>query len=43
MYDDAWSDRVRRMQVVNTDLENEIQWHSGIEFNISYIRYVKRS
>lgn len=25
---------VRRMQVVNTDSENEIQWHNGIEFNI---------
>lgn len=25
---------MRRMRVVNTDLENEIQWHNGIEFNI---------
>lgn len=26
--------RIRRMRVVNTDSENGIQWHSGIEFNI---------
>lgn len=25
---------IRRMQAVNTDSEDGIQWHSGIEFNI---------